>query len=170
MSGNEQVLRDFIAAWSRLDVEELVAYFTPDGTYYDMPLAPVSGHDALRQFIEYNRFTTTPTRRKELSWRIILELDYVIRWSPADFPLMPMVMLKRADYLMHFGRSREAFEGLGDMLEMYPGNAEAHARLAWYLRRSGRQAEADQVLARARTLVRDPAELDAAVQRLAAVN
>ncbi len=51
MSGNEQVVRDFIAAWSRLDVEELVAYFTPDGTYYNMPLAPVSGHDALRQFI-----------------------------------------------------------------------------------------------------------------------
>lgn len=51
MSANEQVVRDFIAAWSRLDVEELVGYFTPDGTYYNMPLAPVSGHDALRAFI-----------------------------------------------------------------------------------------------------------------------
>lgn len=51
MSANEQVVREFLAAWSRLDVEELVGYFTPDGTYYNMPLTPVSGHDALRQFI-----------------------------------------------------------------------------------------------------------------------
>jgi len=33
MSANEQVVREFLAAWSRLDVEELVGYFTPDGTY-----------------------------------------------------------------------------------------------------------------------------------------
>ncbi len=51
MAANEQVVRDFLAAWSRLDVEELVAYFTPDGTYHNMPLAPVSGHEALRPFI-----------------------------------------------------------------------------------------------------------------------
>ncbi|MCC6926806.1 limonene-1,2-epoxide hydrolase family protein [Novosphingobium sp.] len=51
MATNAEVVRAFIAAWSRLDVEELVGYFTPDGTYYNMPIAPVSGHDALRPFI-----------------------------------------------------------------------------------------------------------------------
>lgn len=51
MATNAEVVRAFIAAWSRLDIEELVGYFTPDGTYYNMPIAPVSGHDALRPFI-----------------------------------------------------------------------------------------------------------------------
>ncbi len=48
---NEQVVRDFIAAWSRLDAEELVTYFTEDGTYYNMPIQPVSGHANLKGFI-----------------------------------------------------------------------------------------------------------------------
>jgi hypothetical protein len=126
--------------------------------------------NALRQFIEYNRFGTSQPRRNELSWRIIGELDYVIRWSPTDFALLPMVMLKRVEYLMHFGRAREGIEGLADMIEMFPKQAEAHARLAWYLRRAGRQAEAEAVLSRAREMVADPAELDAAVQRLAGLN
>ena len=43
--------RDFIAAWSRLDVEEIVSFFTPDGTYHNMMNQPVSGHDNLRKFI-----------------------------------------------------------------------------------------------------------------------
>ena len=51
MSNNEQIIRDFIAAWSRLDVDELVSYFTPDGTYYNMPARPVSGHEDLKTFI-----------------------------------------------------------------------------------------------------------------------
>ena len=51
MSDPQQVVRQFIAAWSRLDVEELVGWFTPDGIYHNMPIAPVQGHTALRQFI-----------------------------------------------------------------------------------------------------------------------
>jgi len=48
---NEQIIRDFIAAWSRLDADELVTYFSADGTYHNMPIQPVSGHDNLRVFI-----------------------------------------------------------------------------------------------------------------------
>lgn len=51
MADNEQVIRNFIAAWSRLDVEELVQYFCEDGVYYNMPTQPVTGHAALRPFI-----------------------------------------------------------------------------------------------------------------------
>lgn len=51
MSDNAQIIRNFIAAWSRLDVEELLDYFTEDGTYYNMPLEPVSGRDNVRQLI-----------------------------------------------------------------------------------------------------------------------
>ncbi|WP_088310975.1 nuclear transport factor 2 family protein [Novosphingobium sp. B 225] len=51
MSDNLAVVQDFIAAWSRLDVDELVSFFTEDGIYHNMPIAPVQGHAALHQFI-----------------------------------------------------------------------------------------------------------------------
>jgi limonene-1,2-epoxide hydrolase len=51
MRTNEGIVRDFIAAWSRLDVDEIVAFFAPDGTYHNMMNKPVSGHDNLRRFI-----------------------------------------------------------------------------------------------------------------------
>jgi limonene-1,2-epoxide hydrolase len=51
MTTNEQVVRDFIAAWTRLDVEELLQYFCEDGVYHNMPMKPVTGHEALRPFI-----------------------------------------------------------------------------------------------------------------------
>jgi limonene-1,2-epoxide hydrolase len=51
MVNNKQIVSDFIAAWSSLDVDALVDYFSSDGTYYNMPIQPVSGHDNLRKFI-----------------------------------------------------------------------------------------------------------------------
>lgn len=51
MADNEQVIRDFIAAWPRLDPDELVAFFTPDGVYHNMPTRPVAGHANLKAFI-----------------------------------------------------------------------------------------------------------------------
>jgi limonene-1,2-epoxide hydrolase len=51
MTDNEKIIRDFIAAWSRLNTDELVAYFSEDGVYHNMPAGPVTGHDALRAFI-----------------------------------------------------------------------------------------------------------------------
>lgn len=51
MGHNGQLVRDFIAAWSRLDVDELLGYFATDGIYHNMPIAPVQGQAALRAFI-----------------------------------------------------------------------------------------------------------------------
>jgi limonene-1,2-epoxide hydrolase len=51
MFDNEQITRDFIAAWSKLDADELVAYFTEDGVYHNMPITPISGQSQLRPFI-----------------------------------------------------------------------------------------------------------------------
>lgn len=52
MSDNEKIIRDFIAAWSNLDAAELAAYFTEGGTYYNMMLDPVTGREAITQFID----------------------------------------------------------------------------------------------------------------------
>ena len=52
MSNNVQTIKAFIAAWSNLDVDELVGYFCEDGIYYNMPAQPVQGHEKLKLFIE----------------------------------------------------------------------------------------------------------------------
>ncbi len=51
MIENETIVRNFITAWSRLDVDELVGFFTEDGTYHNMMARPVSGRENLRKFI-----------------------------------------------------------------------------------------------------------------------
>ncbi len=51
MSTNTDIIRDFIAAWSRLDAAELADYFTEDGTYHNMPMGPVSGKSNVQGFI-----------------------------------------------------------------------------------------------------------------------
>ena len=51
MADNAAVIRDFMAAWSRLDAEELAGFFTDDGVYHNIPAQPVAGRDAVRKFI-----------------------------------------------------------------------------------------------------------------------
>ncbi|HWA59863.1 MAG TPA: limonene-1,2-epoxide hydrolase family protein [Caulobacteraceae bacterium] len=51
MADNAAVIRNFIAAWSRLDADELASYFTEDGVYHNMPTGPVAGRAAVRGLI-----------------------------------------------------------------------------------------------------------------------
>ncbi|PKQ04488.1 MAG: limonene-1,2-epoxide hydrolase [Alphaproteobacteria bacterium HGW-Alphaproteobacteria-12] len=52
MTDNEKIIRDFIGTWSRLNTDEIVSYFTPDGIYHNMMLDPVKGQAALKAFIK----------------------------------------------------------------------------------------------------------------------
>ena len=52
MEENERIIREFIKAWSRLDPEELAAYFADDGVYHNMPISPVSGRGNVEKFIQ----------------------------------------------------------------------------------------------------------------------
>lgn len=45
-------VRNFCAAWSRLDIDELMAYFTDDAVYHNMPGPPANGREAVRRTIE----------------------------------------------------------------------------------------------------------------------
>tara|TARA_R110002073_G_scaffold45345_5_gene125092 strand:- start:9279 stop:9662 length:384 start_codon:yes stop_codon:yes gene_type:complete len=49
---NAKVVESFINAWSRLDADELVAYFAEDGIYHNIPTEPVQGREALKAFIK----------------------------------------------------------------------------------------------------------------------
>lgn len=48
---NEQIIREFIGAWSRLDPEELAGYFSEDGVYHNMPSGPVRGRENVQKMI-----------------------------------------------------------------------------------------------------------------------
>ncbi len=76
MTDNERIVRDFIAAWSGLNVDVIVSYFAEDGVYHNMPTQPVKGHAALRQFIATFLKTWTKTEWDILT--IVSEGDVVI--------------------------------------------------------------------------------------------
>ena len=52
MQRNEQIVRDFIRAWSRLDADELAGFFSEDGVYHNMPMQPVKGRENVRRLIK----------------------------------------------------------------------------------------------------------------------
>jgi limonene-1,2-epoxide hydrolase len=51
MERNEVIVREFVAAWSRLDPKELAAYFAEDGVYHNVPTGPVAGRAQIEALI-----------------------------------------------------------------------------------------------------------------------
>ncbi len=49
----ENVVRDFCAAWSRRNIEELLGFFTEEAVYHNMPMTPVQGHEGIRQVFQF---------------------------------------------------------------------------------------------------------------------
>ena len=52
MSANTDFILEFIHAWSRNDVDELMGYFAEDCIYHNIPVEPVTGSEAIRKTIE----------------------------------------------------------------------------------------------------------------------
>jgi limonene-1,2-epoxide hydrolase len=46
------IVRRFCAAWSDSDIDALLEYFADDAVYHNIPVAPVTGRDAIRATIE----------------------------------------------------------------------------------------------------------------------
>jgi limonene-1,2-epoxide hydrolase len=51
MPDPETLVLEFCAAWSRRNIDELLGYFADDAVYHNMPLAPVSGKDGIREIL-----------------------------------------------------------------------------------------------------------------------
>lgn len=47
----DTIVREFCAAWERMDADELAGYFTEDGVYHNIPMAPAEGRDAIRDLL-----------------------------------------------------------------------------------------------------------------------
>ena len=45
------MVTEFCALWSHPDLDELVSRFTEDAVYHNIPMAPVEGRPAIRDFI-----------------------------------------------------------------------------------------------------------------------
>ena len=43
----DELVTTFCAAWERMDADELAGYFTVDGVYHNIPMAPAEGRDAI---------------------------------------------------------------------------------------------------------------------------
>ena len=76
MQPNEQLVRDFLAAWSRLDAGELVTYFTEDVVYHNMPGPPVEGRANVERRIRAFLSSWTETQWDVLN--LLCEGDLVI--------------------------------------------------------------------------------------------
>ena len=51
MTANSKRVRDFVAAWSRNNLDEIMSFFAPDCVYHKIPVEPVKGLEAIRKTI-----------------------------------------------------------------------------------------------------------------------
>lgn len=49
---NVQIVRRFCDAFTRLDIDEILSFFTEDAVYHNMPMPPVKGKAAIRNVLE----------------------------------------------------------------------------------------------------------------------
>ncbi len=53
MADAKRVVRDFCAAWERLDKQALLDAFTDDAVYHNMPMQPAVGKEAIGELITF---------------------------------------------------------------------------------------------------------------------
>lgn len=51
-SENIDLIREFCAAWSRRDIDDLLGYLADDAVYHNIPMPAVTGHDAIRSILQ----------------------------------------------------------------------------------------------------------------------
>jgi len=50
-ASNDAMVREFLAAWERRDTDHIIDRFTDDGVYHSIPLTPIAGKAAIREFV-----------------------------------------------------------------------------------------------------------------------
>ncbi len=81
MSANIDLVTEFCEAWSRLDVEELVDYFTEDAVYHNMPGPPIESKPAITTILQQ---ILVPTTRAEWEMLNIAEVGDVVLTERVD--------------------------------------------------------------------------------------
>ena len=76
MSDSIELVRRFCAQWEQGDIDALLAYFTEDAIYHNIPIEPVVGIDGIRTTIEM--FTSAVERVEFHLLHIAAEGDTVL--------------------------------------------------------------------------------------------
>jgi limonene-1,2-epoxide hydrolase len=50
-AANDQLIREFIAAWEQRDSDFIIGCFTEDAVYHSMPLTPIVGKEAIAEWV-----------------------------------------------------------------------------------------------------------------------
>jgi len=86
MSTSIETVREFCAAWEKGDYDALLAYFTDDACYHNIPVDPVVGKDAIRGLLQ---MFTTGVDRIEFRVRHIVADGDVVLTERVDVFTMP---------------------------------------------------------------------------------
>jgi limonene-1,2-epoxide hydrolase len=86
MTTPTETVSNFCAAWARLDLDELLGYFTPDAVYHNIPVDPVVGIDAIRAMMQ---MFTTGVDRIEFRVGHIAAADNVVMTERVDVFVSP---------------------------------------------------------------------------------
>ena len=70
-AGNDVLVRAFLQAWEQRDSGFIAACFTEDAVYHAVPLAPISGKDAVVEWVR--GFDDTPSGRLEVHHQVASE-------------------------------------------------------------------------------------------------
>jgi limonene-1,2-epoxide hydrolase len=62
------MVREFLAAWERRDTEFILSCFADDAVYHSIPLSPIVGRDAIREFVQ--GFADVPPGHLEIHYQI----------------------------------------------------------------------------------------------------
>jgi limonene-1,2-epoxide hydrolase len=65
---NDAMVREFLAAWERRDTASILESFADDAVYHSIPLSPIVGKAAIREFVE--SFEGVPPGKLEIHYQI----------------------------------------------------------------------------------------------------
>jgi limonene-1,2-epoxide hydrolase len=92
-AANDRMIREFLTAWEHRDTDHIVEAFADDGVYHSMPLAPIVGRAAIREFV--SGFADVPPGRLEIRHQVATEhvvlnerTDYItLNGKPVTLPI-----------------------------------------------------------------------------------
>jgi limonene-1,2-epoxide hydrolase len=67
-AANDQLVREFMAAWEQRDSDFIIGCFTEDAVYHSMPLTPIVGKEAIADWVR--GFEDVPPGRLEVHHQV----------------------------------------------------------------------------------------------------
>jgi limonene-1,2-epoxide hydrolase len=92
-AANDRMIREFLQAWERRDTAHIIERFADDGVYHSIPLTPIVGKAAIREFVA--GFADVPPGRLEVRHQVASEhvvmnerTDYItLNGKPVTLPI-----------------------------------------------------------------------------------